>query len=172
MFDLRSQTPQDDDAIDAVVTAAFGRTNEAVLVRRLRAEAGYDPRLSIVARIDGRTVGHVLLTPISIEQAGATTPALALAPVAVTPEFQRRGIGSQLVRAGLDAARAAGHGIVIVLGHAAYYPRFGFRPASDFGITAPFDVPAEAFMALELRAGALDGVHGVVRYPAAFMECG
>lgn len=99
---------------------------------------------------------------------GAGCPALALAPMAVRPEFQRRGIGSALVRAGLDSARSLGHRVVIVLGHPRYYPRFGFRPARPLGIDPPFPCRDEVFMALELVPGALVGVRGTVRYPPAF----
>ncbi|MBI3098214.1 MAG: N-acetyltransferase [Planctomycetes bacterium] len=100
--------------------------------------------------------------------AAGVHPALALAPMAVRPGFQRRGIGSDLVRAGLDRASALGHRIVIVLGHPEYYPRFGFRPARPLGIEPPFLVRDEVFMALELFPGALDGVRGTVRYPPVF----
>jgi len=88
--------------------------------------------------------------------------------MAIIPEHQRRGIGSALVREGLDVCRRLGHSVVIVLGHAEYYPRFGFRPAGRFGIRPPFEVPNEVFMVLELRDGALARVSGVVRYSDAF----
>ena len=92
----------------------------------------------------------------------------ALAPMAVHPDFQRRGVGSALVRAGLEAARRLGHKSVVVLGHAEYYPRFGFVPARPRGIEPPLQAPDEAFMLIELVPGALAGVRGTVRYPAAY----
>ena len=93
---------------------------------------------------------------------------LALAPMAVLPEYQNKGVGSQLVRTGLMQAGSMDHKSVIVLGHPEYYPRFGFAPASRWQIKPPFDVPDEAFMALELKEGALKDVCGVVEYPKAF----
>jgi putative acetyltransferase len=93
---------------------------------------------------------------------------LALAPVAVAPSRQGNGIGSALIRRGLEEARALGHTVVIVLGHAGYYPRFGFVPARALGIRAPFPVNDESFMALALRPGGLDGVRGTVQYAAPF----
>ncbi len=97
-------------------------------------------------------------------------PALALAPLAVLPEFQRRGIGFQLVKKGLEECRNQGHSIVTVLGHPEYYPRFGFKLAAECGIESPFEVPLEAFMVIELVSGALDGVNGVLKYSKAFDE--
>ena len=119
---------------------------------------------------DGGVVGHILLSPIRIEASCGSVPALALAPMAVLPEFQRQGIGSELVSAGLDAARLGGHRIVIVVGHVDYYPRFGFTLAGKFGLSVSFPVPDQAFMARELVPGSLDGVSGPVRYPPAFDE--
>ena len=125
---------------------------------------------------DDGVVGHILFSPIDIVRdsgdvpAVAQTPALALAPMAVRPEYQRQGIGSALVRLGLKACRRAGHRIVVVLGHAEYYPRFGFTPAGESGVRAPFEVPDEVFMVLSLVDGGLDDVAGVVRYSAAFSD--
>lgn len=103
-----------------------------------------------------------------IEADNGDVPALALAPMAVLPECQGQGIGSELVRAGLTAARRAGHRIVVVVGHAEYYPRFGFVTAGRSGLRSPFPAPDEAFMVMTLTPGSLEGISGVVRYPAAF----
>jgi putative acetyltransferase len=102
----------------------------------------------------------------SIETSNGPVPAAALAPVAVFPDHQRRGIGGQLIRSGLDLLRERGEQIVIVLGHPGYYPRFGFSSEKARSLASPF--PPEAFMAMELSPGALDGIRGKVRYPAAF----
>lgn len=163
---IRPGSPADHPAVHALLTAAFGQRDEADLVNRIRRAPGYAAQLSLVAAADHRIVGHILFSPITIVSPRKTTPALALAPVSVFPECQRRGIGSALVREGLSACRAAGHHIVIVLGHPDYYPRFGFTPADSSGIRPPFEVPPPAFMVLALTAGALDGVGGTVRYPA------
>jgi putative acetyltransferase len=167
---VRPESPQDYTAIDEVNRAAFGQDNEARLVARLRESAGFDPGLSLVAVRDGVIVGHILFSPIVIASEADEVPALALAPIAVLPARQREGIGSQLVREGLAACRQAGHPIVIVVGHPDYYPRFGFTRAGPLGLRAPLPVPDEAFMALALVPGELDGVRGTVRYPPPFEE--
>lgn len=159
----RQETAQDIDAVHAVVTAAFDRHDEAALVDALRADPAWLPGLSWVATADdGTVVGHALLTRCRI----GTADALALAPVAVLPAHHSRGAGSAVVRAALDAARSRGERIVVVLGHPEYYRRFGFVPASRYGISTAFDVPDEALMALPL-AGAPPGP-GVLRYAAPF----
>lgn len=165
---IRSEQREDHERIDEINRLAFGQPDEAQLVAAIRQADGFDPSLSLVAVQDDQLVGHILFSPISILGENGEVPALALAPMAVIPECQRQGIGSEVVTAGLQAARLAGHRIVIVLGHAEYYPRFGFVCTGQFGITSPFPGPDEAFMVLALAADALDGVTGEVRYPAAF----
>ena len=150
--------------VHSINEAAFGRLDEADLVDSLRAEGFV--LLSLVAELEKRTVGHILFTRMSIETAGGSISAVALAPMAVSPEYQRRGIGDELIRHGLDLLRRRGERIVIVLGHPDYYPRFGFSTEKAHSLESPF--PPEAFMAMELSPGALAGVHGKVTYPAAF----
>ena len=148
---------------------AFAGPAEARLVEALRDHDGVV--LSLVAVRGERIVGHVLFSPAEIVAPGASVPAVALAPVAVLPTDQRQGIGARLIRRGLEALRSAGHEIVIVLGHPRYYPRFGFAPASRFGVACPYDgVADEAFMALGLRPGALQGRSGTVRYRPEFAD--
>ena len=165
---IRGETPGDYEPIAVVNRRAFGQENEGLLIAKLRGSDGFDPSLSLVGEIAGDVVGHVLFSPIHIETERGDVPALALAPMAVLPNFQKRGIGSQLVRTGLDISRQAGHAIIVVLGHPDYYPRFGFQQASQFGVRSPFDVPDDVFMVQGLIPGALDAVMGVVRYPGAF----
>lgn len=167
---LRCEQPIDFSAVFEVHRQAFGRDGEAHLVDALRHnEAAFVPELSIVAAIGGRVVGHILFTRIRIEGSwGRFGESLALAPLAVFPTFQRQGIGGQLIREGLDAARQSGFASVIVWGHAEYYPKFGFVPAEKWGIRAPFEVPANVFMALELVPGALADASGVAVYPKEF----
>jgi putative acetyltransferase len=165
-LELRPARPGDAAAIFAIHRAAFAGEDEAKLVDALTADG--HAVVSLVADDGGEIVGHVLLSGAEIVDGKAATPCLALAPLAVTPSRQRQGIGARLVEASLAQARRSGHGIVIVLGHPEYYPRFGFAPASTFGIRCPFEAPAEAFMALALRPGALEGVRGVVRYAPPF----
>jgi len=143
---VREERPADAAAIRAVHEAAFPTSAEADLVDRIRAAGALLPALSLVAELDGGVVGHVLLSPVKLETGGGPEPVLELAPLAVVPERQREGIGSALVIAGLDAAEVRDEPLVLVLGHPWFYPRFGFRPASTFGIRAPGDVPDAAFM--------------------------
>jgi putative acetyltransferase len=122
--------------------------------------------VSLVAEIDGRVVGHILFSRMWIETPTGRVSAVALAPVAVRPHHQREGIGSRLIERGLELVKARGEGIVIVAGHPQYYPRFGFSTEKARFLRSPF--PAEAFMAMELRAEALQGIEGSVVYPPAF----
>jgi putative acetyltransferase len=164
---IRPEQEGDAPAIRRVVTAAFGGSGEADLIESLRTSPAWIPGLSLVAVEAEDVVGHVLLTRARI---AGSIDALGLAPVAVEPPRQRRGIGDALVRAGLEAARARGERAVVVIGHPSYYPRFGFRPAVPRGLTSVFasGEHADAFMVLELQPGALDGVSGPVEYAEAF----
>lgn len=166
---IRQERAGDREAVYAVHTAAFGRKSEATLVDLLRNDQAFIPALSIVAHLGDQLVGHVLITEIEIvSEDGKVTPSLALAPIAVVPEFQQQGIGSRLIKVALDKARSLGYSSVIVLGHAAYYPKFGFVPAGKWQIKAPFEVADEVFMALELQPGGLAGISGTVRYSKPF----
>ncbi|MFF2851114.1 bifunctional class I SAM-dependent methyltransferase/N-acetyltransferase [Streptomyces sp. NPDC058001] len=162
----RPETAADLASVRAVNSAAFPTEEEAALVDALRADPeAWLSGLSYVAEApDGTVAGHALITRCRV----GDTPALALAPVAVLPAYQGRGVGSAVVRAVLDAARArGGDDLVLVLGHPEYYPRFGFVPASRYGIKPGFEVPDEAMMALVFDGSA--GVpQGTIRYPAAF----
>jgi putative acetyltransferase len=157
---------QSRDAADVRETneQAFGSPLEARLVEALR---GAPDSVSLVATMDDRVVGHILFTPVTIEPS-ATVRVAALAPMSVRPIYQRQGVGSQLVRAGLEECRQRGYTAVVVVGHPEYYPRFGFVPAHTRSLDCEFPVPQEAFMALELDAGALTGLSGVVRYRPEF----
>jgi putative acetyltransferase len=161
---LRTERPADQANVYEVNRLTFGREDEARLVDALRA-GGY-VRLSLVAECDGRIVGHLLFSALPIVTRQGPVAALSLAPLAVLPEFQRRGIGSQLVREGLKACRASGHVIVVVLGHPAFYARLGFSAEVARPLESPFT--GEAWMAMELRPGALAGVKGRVQYPPPF----
>ena len=170
MITIRPERTEDYAAIHDVNLLAFGQEVEPRLVENLRQSADFIPELSLVAVEAGRVVGHILFSPLVIETKDGAVPALALAVMAVRPEFQNQGIGSELVRDGLERCRSRGHRIVVVIGHPEYYPRFGFSPARAKGLEVPFPVPDEAFLVLELVRGALDKVSGVVKYPPAFDE--
>jgi putative acetyltransferase len=163
---VRIEQPGDEPGIRETNELAFGAPLEARLVDALRGCDGY---LSLVATRDQRVIGHILFTPVTIEPPVDRRIA-GLAPMAVRPEHQRSGIGGQLIRAGLEECRRHGYEAVIVLGHPEYYPRFGFTPAHTFGLTCEFASPPDAFMAMELEAGALGGVRGLVRYLPQFAE--
>ena len=170
---IRQETPGDHETVNQVIEAAFAKAehadgNEHHLVARLRGSSAFVPELSLVAEVDGNIVGHILFTKIVIKAEEHQHEALALAPVSVHPDCQRHGFGAKLIEAGHKIATELGFGAVILLGHPAYYPKFGYRPASGFGIKAPFDVPDEAFMAIALRPGALDEIEGTVVYPEEF----
>lgn len=147
---------------------AFGRDNEAKLVEDIRQTENYVPELSLVAVEQGQVIGHILFSEITIRTDERDIPILGLAPMAVRPEFQGKGIGSRLVEEGLRACRASAYGIVVVLGHPGFYPKFGFLPARPRGILAPFSMPDEVFMVLELKESALNEIKGTVHYPSVF----
>jgi putative acetyltransferase len=161
---IRQETPADVEAIREVNRQAFGGEDEARLVDQLR-DGGF-ARLSLVAVLNDVVVGHILFSDLRIETDTGTVCSLALAPLAVMPGYQRRGIGSLLVREGLRTAAELGHQIVIVLGHAAFYARFGFSSELAIPLRSPYSGPH--FLALELQPGALDGVEGDVCYPPPF----
>jgi putative acetyltransferase len=163
---IRDESTGDYAATRRINTAAFGRPAEAQLVDDLRANGA--ATLSLIAFCDRSPVGHILFSPVSIISATLPHPALALAPMAVLPEFQNQGIGSALVREGLKKCRELGHSVVFVLGHPNYYPRFDFVPASRFGIDSEYNVPDEVFMGIELIPGSLDEITGTVKYRPEF----
>jgi putative acetyltransferase len=165
-IEVRHERPEDQAHVRRVNELAFGQPNEADLVDALRAAGA--ATVSMVAVRAGQVVGHILFSPVTVGSPSGDFSAIGLAPMAVLPDRQRRGIGSRLVRAGLDELRRAGHEIVVVLGHPAYYPRFGFVRASTHGIRWEQDVPDDVFLLLELRPGALAGRGGVVRYRPEF----
>jgi putative acetyltransferase len=172
MIIVRDEAEADWPAVRQLNELAFGRPQEAALVDALRAAA--HPHVSLVAVENVEVVGHIFFSPISIEPdesvstTTATTTAMGLAPMAALPQYQNRGIGSQLVREGLQACRRLGCEVVVVLGHPEYYPRFGFVPASGKGLRSEYDVPDEVFMVTELVPGALRGVRGLVKYHPEF----
>ena len=168
MLSIRPEQTDDIKAIRAVNEQAFGQKAEADLVGALRQNQKIIASLVAVDR--GRIIGHILFSPVTI--AGRTRmyyPSAGLAPMAVIPKRQREGIGTQLVEAGLRACRETGYNSVMVLGHPDFYPRFGFVPASRYGILNGFGAPDAAFMALELEPDALAQCAGTVQYQPEFM---
>jgi len=165
---IRLEKPEDIPAIRIVNERAFGGAAEADLVDALRRNG--KATISLVAEDDGRVVGHILFSPVAIETSERELVGVGLAPMSVIPERQNQRIGSLLVEDGLRRCREDGHPFVVVLGHPEYYPRFGFVPASRFGIKSEYDVADEVFMVMELQEGALSGCAGVVKYQPEFNE--
>jgi putative acetyltransferase len=161
---IRPECAGDAPVVAALNREAFGGDEEVLLIERLRADRLI--AVSLVAVEDASLVGHILFSDLAVEVDGRPVRAVSLAPMCVRTDRQRQGIGSVLVRAGLDAVRDAGYAAVIVLGHPEFYPRFGFSAALAARLAAPFAGPA--FMAVELVPGALDGTRGAVTYPPAF----
>jgi putative acetyltransferase len=166
MLIIRPETTEDEAAIRHVNEEAFGQKEEAEIIEKLRSRGVLT--ISLVAVQDNDIVGHIAFSPVKVESEHSSFEAISLAPMAILPAYQRQGIGSQLVRAGLEECRRIGHELVVVLGHPNYYPRFGFVPASTYGIKSEYDVPDEAFMVLELRQGAYSGRSGIVKYQPEF----
>lgn len=166
---IRQENKDDINVVFEVNKLAFGQDNEANLVELLRQSKAFIPELSLVATLDNKIVGHILFTKIQIvNDDKSETESLALAPMAVRPEFQNKGIGKQLIKHGLDKARELKHKSVIVLGHEHYYPKFGFVPADKWNIKSPYEVPTNVFMALELVTDGLKNTNGLVKYPKEF----
>ena len=177
---IRPETPSDHAAITRLNDFAFGRSAEGRLIENLRKLAEFDSRLSLVAELEGEIAGHVLLFPIRhtpiasgpsfLESDEKPVRILSLGPISVLPAYQKQGIGGQLIEAGHRAAHELGYSAVVLLGHASYYPRFGYAPAQKWGLTNQWKITGEAWMAIELIEGALDGMTGEMIYPEAFNE--
>ena len=168
---IRQEQKDDYKQVYDVVKKSFENAehtdnDEHNLVERLRNSKEFVPELSLVAELEGEIVGHILFTEIKIGE----KIALALAPVSVIPKYQSRGIGSKLIIKGHEIAKSLGYEIVVVLGHEKYYPRFGYVKASNYDIKAPFEVPDENFMVLELKENALNEIEGVVEYSSEFFN--
>ena len=162
---IRAEKEKDRAAVHALNASAFETPAEAGLVDKLRVQA--QPIVSLVAEHAGAVIGHIFFSPVTLS-GHAGLKIMGLAPMAVAPSHQRSGIGSALVRAGLERCRTLGAGAIVVLGHPLYYPRFGFAPAAHFGIGCEYDAPEEAFMVIELQPDFLKEASGTIQYHAAF----
>ena len=163
--DIQEATDSDLESVLFVEREAFGRPVEAELVRDLLDDPSAEPRLSMLAFQDGRAVGHILFTAASLETTGSSVPAVLLAPLAVLPDAQGKGIGGQLIKGGLERLSQLGIDLVFVLGHPEYYPRYGFKPAGPLGFTPPYPIKeenADAWMVQALRPGVIGAVRGKV----------
>jgi putative acetyltransferase len=165
MIVIRPEQPEDIAMIHHVVHQAFGQAAEANLVDSLRRNG--KAKISLVAEDNGRVIGHILFSEVSLEN---ELTGIGLAPLAVSPERQNEGIGSRLTEEGMKLCRESGYPFAVVLGHPDYYPRFGFVPASRFGVKSEYNVRDEVFMAMELKDGSLAGFAGIVKYQPEFNE--
>ena len=164
---ISNETPEDHAAIREIQRAAFSRDTEANLVDRLRGDV--EPFISLVARIDDRPVGHILFTPVALPGKVDLT-ILSVAPIAVLPEYQGNGIGSELVQEGLVMCEHDGVDGVVALGGRDFYPRFGFRPAVEFGLRTGFPVMQQEFLVREITKGVFENASGTVEYPPQFQS--
>jgi putative acetyltransferase len=170
---IRAEHPADIEAIYQVNAIAFGRSHEAELVDRLR---GLPQTLSLVAVEGDAIVGHICFSPVTLEGGVEGVDAdgqlfLGLGPVAVRPDCQRQGVGTQLIHQGVEHCRQRGGAAIVVLGDPLFYARFGFIPAEEKGLRCEYRVPEGAFRALELKPGALENCRGLVRYRPEFADC-
>jgi len=174
LIKIRTETPEDYSYVIELTEKAFESLeisdhNEGKLVEKLRKAPTFIDELSLVAELEGRIVGHILFTPVLIDNGTQQYHSLVLAPVSVLPYFQKKGIGGQLIRAGHQKAVELGFHSAILLGHPEYYPRFGYKPASSWGIKTHYELPSDdVFMAVELIKGALCNVSGMVIFPVEF----
>lgn len=174
MITIRQEEEKDHQKVFQLIEEAFKSMEhsdhqEQFLVERLRKSEAFIPELSLIAENEkGEITGHILFTKLKIINGSETFESLALAPVSVKPEFQNQGIGGQLINYGHLTAKKLGFGSVILIGHETYYPKFGYKKTSNFGISFPFDIPEENGMALELTEDSLKHVKGVIRYPKEF----
>lgn len=175
MLTIREEEIKDYNEVEKVVeesfkTAEFSDKDEHNLVGRLRNSNEFIKELSLIAEEENKILGHVLLTKALIKGESTSYETLVLAPLAVLPEYQKSGIGKNLMNKAIERARELGYKSIVVLGHENYYPKFGFEKASKYGVEAPFEVPDEAYMILELLQGGLNGISGIVEYSKAFFE--
>lgn len=172
---IRQEKSTDFKAVFNLIESAFkteelSDPREQFLVERLRASSSFIPKLSMVAEIENKIVGHILLTKLKIKNSQTEFDSLALAPVSVLPEYQRNGIGGMLIKQAHKIAKELGYKSIVLLGHEKYYPKFGYELAHKYGIELPFDVPKENCMVIELTKKGLNGVTGMVEYPKEFNE--
>lgn len=166
---VRTERPEDYQAIDVVNLSAFEGDGEARLIARLREQASYRADYSLVAEFNGRPVGHLLMTPGKCSQQKGDIPLMIIAPMSVVPSQSHRGIGTALVEEAKKKAREEGMAAMIAVGEPGYYDRLGFEPASKWGVRCNLPVPDDAVMLVELDEGALAG-GGMVNYSAPFLS--
>ncbi len=171
---IRKEQPKDYIEISEVIKSAFFRKgkdiefNEWVLVENIRKTDYYINELSLVAEINGKILGHIMFTPLKIKNKNQAFDSLALAPVSVKKEYQKQGIGKKLVISGIEKGKELGYQSIVVLGQPEYYPKFGFKPASNWKIGLTSDFNDDCLFVLELLKGSLNSVTGIIQYCPPF----
>lgn len=166
LITIREECPEDIIAIRDVNQQAFGQHQESQLIDDLRANKGI--LLSLVATLNDRVIGHILYSPVSVNINGDSIIGAGLGPMAVLPEYQRQGIGSKLIDTGNNMLQKSGFPFIVVLGHPEYYPRFGFKPASAYGIKCEWDVPDDVFMVMFFDQTIVKQISGLAKYRQEF----
>lgn len=172
---IRKEEPKDVKEVFNLIERTFESEEmsdhkEQFLVERLRNSDAFIPELSIVAEIDGKIVGHILITKLKIKNKTNEFDSLALAPLSVLPEFQGKGIGGKLIMESHKTAKGLGHKSIVLIGHENYYPKFGYERLDKYGIELPFQAAKENCMVIELVENGLKGINGMVEYPREFNE--
>lgn len=167
---IRTETISDYKYVYNLNFAAFeNRDDEAKLVERIRFTEGFIRELSLVADVQGEIMGHILLSKAKVIQSNNEKEVIVLAPIAVKPDFQKKGIGRKLIEESLGRAKDLGYGLVLLIGHPTYYSKFGFQPARNYGLElTQYKVPDDVFMVCELIDGELESTNGELIYPSAF----
>jgi putative acetyltransferase len=163
---IRNERPEDIKRIRKINSEAFETETEANLVNTLRSSGVQ--YISLVYEENDKLLGHIFFTPVELEGDRSGLHIMGLGPMAVTTKFQNIGIGSSLVKAGIERCKLEGIDAIVVLGHPNYYPRFGFEPSIKYGVKSEYEIPDEVFMALELKNNALKGKQGTIKYNEAF----
>ena len=172
---IRQETVADYDRVSEIIEEAFRNEEysdqkEHILVDSLRKSEAFIPELSLIAEYQGTIIGHILLTRIKIRRDDKSFESLALAPVSVAPNYQNMGVGGKLIKQAHKIVKALHYKSIVVLGHEAYYPKFGYELAGKYGIKIPFEAPDENCMVIELVEDGLQGVSGIVEYAGEFYE--
>ena len=167
---IRPESKRDYLQIKQINDLAFNQENEGIMIENLRSKPEFIPELSLIAKLENEIVGHILFLPLKIKNNNSEFTTLSLAPMAVKSEYQKMGIGGKLMKKGFEVSKELGFTSIIVLGYPEYYPKFGFKPAINWGIKPPIDVPSEVFMAIELEKDALKDVSGTVEFPLEYYD--
>jgi len=170
-LNIRTEEVKDYPEVYTLNYEAFGgRDDESKLIEKIRQSKFFVPELSLVAELEGKIVGNIVLSKASVVGEQEVHEVIVLAPIAVKPGLQKKGIGGELIQEGLRRCRNLGYSLVLLIGHPEYYPRYGFQSARQYQLELrQFEVPDHVFMVRELVEGALMNIRGELKYPDAFL---